>query len=234
MILKVNNKKLNVQCPKKACVEKSSHNSKTTNVADQTLRNSLRPNIAQTVHHDISLKTKSFVERRIEKLGDNHHKNTVLFKTHPEEQEEELLRINTSVFTTSNHKPSFLPNPLQDGNLARLSHHSRCCFPLTFLRQKTSSFSFYTLLTLQLLIIIVTNQCVVPCNGQQLQEESNDNPLYVHDIDQDIFPTQDLRKLYQLYQDTSTTSDDFTRDFREFSDETEQPEEEVHLVVTSF
>ena len=159
---------------------------------DQTHRNFFPPNVDQTVYLDKSLKTKSFIERRIDKLGDNDHKNTVQTKNHPEGQEERLLRIN---------KPSFLPNHLKHGNLLRPSHHSRRCFPLTFLRQKTSSSSsFYTLIALQFLIIIVTNLCVVPCNGQLQQD---DNPFYSQDIDQDIFPTQDLTK---LYQDTSMTS----------------------------
>jgi hypothetical protein len=150
------------------------------------------------------LKTKSLIQRRTDKLGDNHHKNTVLIKIHPEGQEERLLRINTSVYTPSNSQPSILPN---HGNLSRPFHQSRRPgFPLTFLRQKTSSSSetkSYILIAFQLLIIIVTNQCFVQCNGQLQEEQSNDNLFYSQVIDQDVFPTQDLTK---LYQDTRTTS----------------------------
>ena len=165
--------------------------------------------ICRNIHQTSAKKIfPGFHDENFEKFGDARDKNTVgnsfciLKKKHPEYE-------TTSTIIIPTRKISFLHHlkPNTGVNLHR-------CFPS--LTSPNRAF-LKTFLVLQLVLLIVANQQLTPCLAQN-QIEPEDYQIY-SDGESDIIKSiisdtiryhnlspSELEILYQLYDDTSTTS----------------------------
>merc|ERR1712203_777831 len=127
---------------------------------------------------------------------------------------------STSIIPTN--KISFLPH-LKPNTGVNLHH----CFPSLTSPNRT----FLKTFLVQLVLLIVANHHLQPCLAQN-QIEPEDYQIY-SDGESDVAPS-DLERLYQLYDDTSTTSDTFNQDLSRISDQEEEDGKETQLLGCLF